>query len=163
MKKRFLNILLIPALLFALQSCFVAKKYSRPEVVDEDYYRTDSLEQDSATIADISWKEMFTDPFLISHIEKALENNIDIRIALQQIVSAQAYFKQGKQGQFPTLNVNGRVNYQELARNSQFGSFFDGSITQYELSAGLSWEADIWGKIRSTRRAFEASYLQSLA
>lgn len=163
MKKSILNILLIPVLLFTLQSCFVAKKYTRPDVVEEDYYRTDSLALDSATISDLSWKEMFTDPYLASHIERTLENNIDIRIALQQIVSARAYFNQGKQGQLPTLNINGRVNYQELARNSQFGSFFDGSITQYELSAGLSWEADIWGKIRSTRRAFEATYLQSLA
>ncbi len=163
MEKRLLNIVLIPVLFFTLQSCFVAKKYARPVVVEEDYYRTDSLEQDSATIADISWKQMFTDPNLEGHIERALENNIDIRIALQQIVSARAYFKQGKLGQLPTLGINGRVNYQELARNSQFGSFFDGAITQYELSGALSWEADIWGKIRSTRRAFEASYLQSLA
>lgn len=163
MRKSLLNILLVPALLFTLQSCFVAKKYTRPDLVEEDYYRTDSLALDSATIADISWREMFTDPYLTAHIETALENNIDIRIALQQIVSAQAYFNMGKQGQLPTLNVNGRVNYQELARNSQFGSFFDGSITQYDLAAGLSWEADIWGKIRSTKRAFEATYLQSLA
>jgi NodT family efflux transporter outer membrane factor (OMF) lipoprotein len=55
------------------------------------------------------------------------------------------------------------VTYQELAKNSQFGSFFDGAITQYELTGTLSWEADIWGKIRSSKRAFEASYLQSVA
>src|SRR5690606_20051989 len=56
-----------------------------------------------------------------------------------------------------------RVNYQRLARNSQFGQFFNGSLTQYEVSALLSWEADIWGKIRSTKRAAQASYLQSVA
>lgn len=163
MKKSLLNFLFLPFLVFTLQSCFVAKKYSRPVVVEEEYFRTDSLEQDSASIADVSWKQLFTDVHLTAHIERALENNIDIRIALQQIVAARAYFNQGKQGQLPTVNITGRVNYQELARNSQFGSFFDGAITQYELSAGLSWEADIWGKIRSTRRAFEATYLQSLA
>ena len=153
----------IPVLLVTLQSCFVAKKYTRPEVVNSEYFRTDSLAQDSATLADVSWREMFTDPILVSHIEKGLTQNIDIRVALQQIGIAQAYYLQGKAGNLPTLNASGRVNYQELARNSQFGEFFDGAITQYELTGTLSWEADIWGKIRSNKRAFEASYLQSVA
>ena len=153
----------LPVLLMVLQSCFVAKKYTRPVVVDEGYFRTDSLAQDSTTLADLSWRELFTDPILVSHIEKGLEENIDIRIALQQIVSARAYFLQGKAGYLPAFNAAGRVNYQELARNSQFGSFFDGAITQYEITGNLSWEADIWGKIRSTKRAMEASYLQSVA
>lgn len=154
---------IIPVILVTLQSCFVATKYTRPAVVEETHFRTDRLPQDSVTVADISWRELFTDPLLVSYIEAGLERNIDIRIALQQIVSAQAYYRQGKAGNLPTLTGNGRVNYQQLARNSQFGSFFDGSLTQYELSGTLSWEADIWGKIRSNKRAFEAAYLQSVA
>jgi outer membrane protein, multidrug efflux system len=157
------RIAVIPVMLVTLQSCFVAKKYTRPEVVHSEYFRTDSLAQDSATIAEISWRELFTDTILISHIEKALEQNIDIRIALQQIAAASAYYRQGKAGYLPTFNAAGRVNYQELSRNSQFGSFFNGAITQYEVTGALSWEADIWGKIRSNRRATEASYLQTVA
>lgn len=158
-----IRVTLVPLLLIVLQSCFVAKKYTRPEVVESKYFRTDSLASDSATLADISWRELFTDPILVSHIEKGLAQNIDIRVALQQIVSARAYYLQGKSGYLPTLNAAGRVNYQELARNSQFGEFFDGAVTQYELAGSLSWEADIWGKIRGNKRAFEASYLQSVA
>lgn len=164
MKKNILfKVALFPIVLVSLQSCFVAKQYQRPEVVTSEYFRTDSLAQDSASLGDISWREMFADPKLVALIETGLEQNIDIRVALHQIEIAEAYFKQGKQGYLPTLNANGRVNYQELSRNSQFGSFFNGSLTQYELSAGLSWEADIWGKIRSSRRASEASYLQTVA
>lgn len=162
-KHIFFRIAIVPVLLVTMQSCFVARQYSRPEVVDSEYFRTDALARDSATIADVSWREMFTDPILVGHIERGLERNIDIRVALQQIEIARAYFLQGKQGYLPTLNATGRVNYQALSRNSQFGSFFSGSITQYEVTAGLSWEADIWGKIRSARRASEASYLQSVA
>lgn len=157
------KIAIIPVLLFGLQSCFVAKKYTRPDVVNSAYFRTDSLSQDSVNLADVSWRELFTDSLLVSYIEKGLEQNIDLRMALQQIVSARAYFQQGKAGYLPNLTAQGRVNYQELARNSQFGSFFDGAITQYEITGSLSWEADIWGKIRSTRRASEAAYLQSVA
>jgi len=153
----------IPLMLLTLQSCFVAKKYTRPEVVNSTYFRTDSLEQDSTTLADVSWRTLFTDPELVSYIEKGLEQNIDIRVALQQINIARAYYLQGKAGYLPSLSAAGRVNYQELAGNSQFGSFFNGSITQYEIPVSLSWEADIWGKIRSNKRAFEATYLQSVA
>src|SRR5690606_37300365 len=53
--------------------------------------------------------------------------------------------------------------HQELARNSQFGSFFNGSLDQYELAGSLSWEADIWGKIRSNKRASQANYLKTVA
>jgi NodT family efflux transporter outer membrane factor (OMF) lipoprotein len=146
-----------------LQSCFVAKKYDRPEVVNSATFRTDSLSQDSLSVATLSWRELFKDPFLTSYIEKGLENNIDIRIAIQQILAARAYYQQGRAGSLPTLSATGRVTYQELSRNSQFGSIFDGSLTQYELSAGLSWEADIWGKIRSNKRALQSAYLQSVA
>lgn len=161
--RRFFAFAALPVLLVTMQSCFVARPYSRPEVVQSEYFRTDSLARDSASIAELSWRELFTDPILVNHIERALEQNIDIRVALHQIDIARSYYLQGKQGQLPTLNGAGRVNYQELSRNSQFGSFFSGAITQYEVSIGLSWEADIWGKIRSTQRAATATYLQTIA
>lgn len=157
------KIALAPALLLALQSCFVAREYERPQAVDQEQYRTDQLPEDSVTIAGLSWQELFTDDTLAAHIEEGLENNMDIRIALQRIVAAEAYFKQGKTGNLPVIGVGAQVTHQEMAGNSQFGSFFDGALNQYDLTANLSWEADIWGKIRSNKRAMEASYLQSVA
>lgn len=157
------KLIFAPVLLVSLQSCFVARDYQRPEVVDETHFRTDQLPQDSLTIAEVSWKELFSDPLLIGYIEEGLENNLDIRIALQQIVAAEAYYKQGKAGYLPTLGASGQVTHQQLAKNSQMGALYDGGITQFELSANASWEADIWGKIRSSKRAFEASYLQTVA
>lgn len=164
MKKYFIyKFSYIPVLLLSLQSCFVAKDYSRPDVIEETSFRTDLIPEDSLTMAEVSWQEIFTDPNLQGYIEEGLDNNVDIRVALQQVEAANAYFRQGKSLYFPTLNATGQVNHQNLSRNSQFGSFFDGAITQYELSGQLSWEADIWGKIRSNRRATEASFLQSVA
>ena len=157
------KLIFAPVFLVFLQSCFVAKNYKRPEVVNESYYRTDKLPADSITIAGISWKELFSDSSLINYIEQGLENNIDIRIALQQIVAANAYYRQSKAAYLPTLGINGQVTYQKLSKNSQFGTFFNGSISQFELSGSTSWEADIWGKIRSNKRAFEASYLGTVA
>ncbi len=161
-KKRLYTIVLAVSLPFLLVSCFAAKEYERPEVVNEANYRTDNLPQDSLSMASVSWKELFTDAQLQNYIEEGLQNNIDIRIAIQQIAAAEAYLKQGKAGYFPTLNGNATYTRQELSENSQFGGQFS-SLNQYQVSAGLSWEADIWGKIRSNKRAFQASYLQTIA
>lgn len=91
---------LIPFLFF---SCFAAKDYERPEkeLTLNDYYRTDKLAADSLSMALFSWKEVFTDTILQRHIDTGLEKNIDIRVALQQMLIAQAYVKQGKLPFFP--------------------------------------------------------------
>jgi NodT family efflux transporter outer membrane factor (OMF) lipoprotein len=153
--------------MLTLQSCFVTKEYVKPEItalnIDESNFRSDKISQDSITMADVSWRDLFTDAVLTQYIEKGLQSNIDIRVALQQIIASEAYFKQGKAGNYPTFSVNAQYTHQELARNSQFGSFFDGALDQYELTGAVSWEADIWGKIRSNKRAFQASYLQTVA
>lgn len=149
-----------------LQSCFVAKDYNRPEqVINEKLYRTDQLSQDSLSMADISWKEIFTDQKLAQYIEKGLSNNLDIRIALQNIEAAQAYVKQGKAAYFPTITGNASYTHSTQSMNSQLGPLLGSRqfLNQYEISGSLSWEADIWGKIRSNQRAFVASYLQSVS
>jgi len=152
--------------IFALQSCFVAKDYQRPnDIVNEQYFRTDNIQQDSLSIANLSWKDVFTDQKLSQYIDQALVNNLDVRIALQNIEVANAYLKQGKAAYFPTLNANASYSYSTPSLNSMSGQamterdYFD----QYDLSASLSWEADIWGKIRSSKRAASATYLQTIA
>lgn len=156
--------IMVPAVLLSLQSCFVAKEYDRPEtVVQEDYYRTDLLPQDSLTMADVSWRELFTDPQLAGYIEEGLKNNLDIRIALQQMEIAQAYMKQGRAAYFPTLGIQAQASYQEMSDNTMMGALSDGGTEQFDLTANLTWEADIWGKIRSADRATQSSYLQSVA
>jgi NodT family efflux transporter outer membrane factor (OMF) lipoprotein len=156
---RFLFIAVLPLL---LASCFAAKNYERPEVVNEANFRTDNLPQDSLSMAAVSWKELFTDKVLQGHIDEGLADNIDIRVALQRILAAAAYVKQGRAAFYPSLQGLAQYTHQELSGNSQFGGQFN-SLDQYQLSAGLSWEADIWGKIRSQKRAFQAGYLQSVA
>ncbi len=153
---------MLGAVLLSLQSCFVAKNYKRPDIVKEEYYRTDNITRDSLTIATVKWEDLFTDPDLQKYIREGLENNIDIRVALQQINEAQAYLKQGKAAFLPTLNGNAQYTHQELSGNSQFGNQFS-ALDQFQLAGNLSWEADIWGKIRSNERAYNASYLQTVA
>jgi len=161
----FSKAILVVLMTLTLHGCFVAKEYTRPELSEtQSLYRTENLPTDSMSIAEVSWKTMFEDTYLSQYIEEGLQNNMDVRIAIQQMLAAEAYAKQGKAGYFPTFNVGPNYTHQELSKNSQFGSFLSNTSTdQYDITANLSWEADIWGKIRSNRRATQAAYLQNVA
>jgi len=147
-----LIVVLITSLL--LQSCFVAKDYKSPEVKTANLYRTNQV-SDSTSIASISWDKLFTDSFLQQYINEGLTNNYDVQIALESLKAAEATMKQSKKGNLPTLSGNASWLNQSYKSSDNFN--------QYELSGALSWEADIWGKIRSNKRAAVASYLQTVA
>jgi NodT family efflux transporter outer membrane factor (OMF) lipoprotein len=164
MKNKIYRVALLGLTATVMQSCFVAKDYKRPELKTADLYRNEVVSTDTTSLANVSWDKIFTDPLLQGYISKGLQNNLDIRIAMQNIVAAQATMKQGKAGYFPSLSVGTDWTHQELSKNSQFGAFLaDRSTNQYQLSGNLSWEADIWGKIRSNKRATNAAYLQTTA
>lgn len=161
---KYIKIIVVVVLPMLLVSCFSAKTYERPEneLLKANYFRTDSLQKDSVSMALVSWRTLFTDSILQNYIAEGLQNNIDIRKAIQQILISEAFLKQGKAGYLPALDLTAQYAHSELSSNSQFGAQFN-RLDQYQISGGLSWEADIWGKIRSNKRAFEATYLQSVA
>src|SRR5690606_16899754 len=86
-----------------LTSCVARKPYERPDniIPQETLFRSDQLPQDSTSLGAVSWKEIFTDQVLQNHISKALDHNLDIRMALQNIVSAEAFLKQSKAAYLP--------------------------------------------------------------
>lgn len=149
-----------------LSSCMVRKEYERPAAaVDEKLFRTDKLPQDSTSIANVSWKEIFTDPILQGHITKALENNLDVRIAVQNITSAEAYLKQAKAAYEPTLSIGPNYTFQTQSINTQFGQIIGERryVNQFDITATIGWEADLWGKMKSQQKAQLATYLGTLA
>ncbi|KIC62989.1 efflux transporter outer membrane subunit [Chryseobacterium taiwanense] len=154
------------AILAAVSSCMARKEYERPQnVVDEKLFRTDMLPSDSTNIANVSWKDIFTDPILQQHITKALENNLDIRIALQSITSAEAYLKQSKAAYMPTLTVGPGYTFQTQSLNTQTGQLFGQRryINQLDLTASVGFEADLWGKLKAQEKAQMATYLGTVA
>lgn len=153
-------------ILGAISSCATRKEYERPKnVTDEKLFRTDMLPKDSTNMANISWKEIFTDPILQGHISKALNNNLDIRIALQSISSAEAYLKQSKAAYQPTLSVGPNYTFQTQSLNTQFGQIIGERryVNQFDITASLGWEADLWGRMKSQEKAQLATYLGTVA
>lgn len=156
--------LLLTAVL--VSSCKIRQDYERPkDLVEDKLYRTDMLPKDSVSVAQVSWKEIFTDAVLQKHISKALENNLDIRIALQNIASAEAYLKQSKAAYAPTLTVGPGYTFQTQSLNTQFGQIIGERryVNQFDVTASLGWEADIWGKLRGQQKAQMATYLGTVA
>lgn len=164
MKNNIYKITLLLLTAIVMQSCFVAKDYKRPDVKTDNLYRSEKVSTDTLSLANVSWDKIFTDPILQAYIKKGLENNYDVRIAMQNLAAAQATMLQGKAGFFPTLTATADWTHQELSKNSQMGAIVSNtSVDQYQLTETLSWEADIWGKIRSNKRGTKASYLQTNA
>ncbi len=164
MNKRIYKVVIPVLAAFVMQSCFTAKTYERPQVQTDNLYRMETVSTDTTSLGDLAWNKLFTDPQLQEYINKGLQNNLDIRIAMQNIAASEAYMKQGKAGYFPSIGLGADWTHQEMSKNSQFGALTsDRSSDQYQLAANLSWEADIWGKIRSNQRATGANYLQTIA
>ncbi|WP_224488462.1 efflux transporter outer membrane subunit [Robertkochia flava] len=146
-----------------LQSCFVARNYERPEVEELEavnLYRNVGAEIDSQSVAEISWRNFFQDTLLHNYIEEALANNIDLQIAAEQVLIAESLLKQGKAGYLPRLDTQARFN--DLGFSENMDNRPPNLYTQeFALTGGLSWEADVWGRIRSNKRALEASFYRS--
>ena len=160
MHKKFLNyflIVLVTGLVFT--SCTVTKPYERPEVALDSLYRNvESV--DTNTIARLKWKEVFQDVYLLDLIEKGVSNNLDLKSAIERISQAQAYFEQSGAALLPTLNANAGVSANRFSASQ---SPVKRNSMQYQLGVSSGWEIDIWGKLKSNRRAAFASLLQTEA
>jgi NodT family efflux transporter outer membrane factor (OMF) lipoprotein len=146
-------ILYFLVLIVALSSCKILEPFKQPDIVTEKTLFRDLPVNDSSTIASIPWKSFFSDKNLQSLIEEAIKNNPDLQIAVARMKKAEATLKQSKAAFFPTLSAN--ALYQNIGG--------PGALKGFELNGSTSWEADIWGKLRNTRRANLASFLGSEA
>ncbi|MCT4643677.1 MAG: TolC family protein [Carboxylicivirga sp.] len=139
-------------LILISQSCLVSKNYERPDDLPiADTYRTEAAAAFMDSITLLSWQQYFKDPVLIDHIKTALDNNRDYAMATNQLLRANALVKQSKAALLPGISVNAN------AQNTLEGEQSD----NYLLNGSISWEADLWGKIRSNKRASVAAYMSS--
>lgn len=147
-----------------LSACSVTKKYERPTTVSTDKLYRDQASADSTTIADMPWQSVFKDEKLNALIQKGLDQNLNLKNAIENIVQARASLRQSKLAYYPTfqLDANAAHNKQsEAGLNFPAGININTLTTTYKLGLSTSWEADIWGKLSSSKRAALATYLAS--
>ena len=107
--KRYL--ILVFAGLLLLPGCNLYKKYESEAAVRENIMGDVVDAQDTLSIGDLGWRDVFKDPLLQQLIETALINNIDMRTAQLTMEQAQNEVKSAKWGYAPTLSLSPSVTY----------------------------------------------------
>lgn len=165
--KRSVLFLCAMVLTAAVNSC-VTRKYQSPALDLPAAFRTDSTGSVSDSgIATISYHAFFSDPVLLQLIDSGITRNYNLQVAIKQIDYAAQAFKQAKWNNVPTLSLTaGQASISRPSDNSLNGltaSQFLGQsyIADYTTGLNISWEADIWGKIKSRKDAALADYLGS--
>ena len=171
------QIFIVLMTVLALASC-VTQKYQQPGMTPEgQLYRdttstiatvvTDTASAgDTSSIASLPYTQLFTDTVLQSLIAEGLRENLDLKTAVQRINEAQANLLQSRAAFLPSLDGNASVtrNKQSIAALNlppDFVGAFPLSTTTYQAGLSTSWEADIWGKLRSAKRIAMANLLAS--
>ncbi|WP_086244961.1 efflux transporter outer membrane subunit [Campylobacter devanensis] len=98
-----------------------------------------------------SWWESFGDERLNLLIQKALQNNSDLLIALNNIEKARVSLRLDRIEYLPNISLQGEASKSDKGYNNP-------TVEQFSLSAVLSYELDLWGRVRNTANASEAAY-----
>ncbi|WP_196858971.1 efflux transporter outer membrane subunit [Pedobacter sp. CAN_A7] len=150
-------------LVLTLSACGVTKKYTPPAIKTDSLYRENSA-ADTTIMANLPWQELFSDPLLKDLIQEGLQQNLDLKNAIQNIVQAQATLRQARLAFLPDLTASanaGRNKTSEAGLNFPPGININTLTNSFQLQLNTTWEADIWGKLSSSKRAALADYLQT--
>jgi len=150
---------IIVLIIMVLVSCKIVHPYEQPTAATAGLYR-DQATTDTTTLASLPYTEMFSDTILQGLIREGIAQNLDLKVAYTRIQQSQAYYEQNRAAFQPTLNANVGVTRLRLSEAQGFGRT---NTTQYQLGVSSSWEADIWGRLKSSRKAGLATLLQTEA
>jgi multidrug efflux system outer membrane protein len=154
------SLILFVFIVCMITSCNIIRPYKSPEISKRNLFR-DKNPTDTTSIASLPYSEMFRDTILQGLIREGIEENLDLKVAYTRIRQSEAYFRQSTAALFPTLNGNVGLTESRLSEVQGFG--IRTRLTQYQIGVSSSWEADVFGRLRSNRRAAFAALLQTEA
>jgi len=150
------SLILVVVSMFVL-SCAMGPDYSRPDIPTSDSFRMAEEQKDLPSLANVPWWELYKDEELQRLIRIALEENKDLKRAVASIDEFQARLFTARTDFAPQLSATGNF---PIARQGGFAfPGFPNPFNHYGQGS-LSWELDIWGRIR---RANEAGLADLLA
>ncbi|WP_302405963.1 MULTISPECIES: efflux transporter outer membrane subunit [Bacteroidales] len=140
-----------------LSSCGIYTNYQRSESlpVDSLYRDVPKVMQDTASLADLSWRELFTDPLLVKWIEAGLEKNSDLQIARLRTEEAQASLRASRLSFLPSVSLTPQGSL------SSFGGAKPSKT--YSLGGTAEWEIDAFGSLRNAKKGSHAAWEASRA
>ncbi len=143
-------------LLTGLSGCHIYRTYERPELSGVDsLYRVPAMTEDTMSLADFSWKELFTDTVLQQLIEKGIANNTDLNIARLKVREAEALLTSSKLAYLASVSLTPQGTIKSIEGNSP--------TKTYNLAASADWELDIFGRLTNAKREAKAVLEQSQA
>lgn len=151
---------LLPLLLLA--GCTLGPNYRRPSVPVPGQYRGAAAPPTEASLADTKWPDLFQDDTLKQLMAAALEHNLDLALAAERVAEERDRFRIAGANQYPFLYAAGQFSATRPSRIGSnpmvpAGASLDASYTQ--LGAALSWELDLWGRLRRLTESARAQYL----
>lgn len=144
-------------LVSTLSSCHIYRSYERPEsvTVSDSLFRNPTETADTASIASLSWKELFQDKQLQALIEKGLAHNTDLNIARLKVKEAEALLMTSRLSYLPSVSLNPEGALTSLDGNKPSKT--------YNLAVSAEWEIDLFGKVLNAKRGAQAALEQSEA
>jgi multidrug efflux system outer membrane protein len=148
-----------------LVGCAMGPNYKRPAVPTPASFRNapPAGGDAAASIADAKWQSLFNDETLNQMVTKSLANNFDLRIAAERAEEARAQLGITRANQYPFVDVQAGLT---ASRSSTLGTLpvppgtkLGGTLTS--IGAALSWEVDLWGRLRRLTESARAQYLAS--
>lgn len=158
-----------------MTGCGIYSSYTRPDDLQVDGIYGDAgpsaaavatgatAVADTTSIADIAWRDFFTDPYLQRLIDSVLARNADMRIAFLRVEESEASLKAAKLAFIPSfgLPLSGGVNGNMTFNNG--GTQSSGVNYSYQLPLSASWQVDLFGGLRNAKKQAQAGLLQSQA
>ena len=150
------NIIAAAAVSMMLTGCGLYNKYEKTVQEPANIFGSNVLSgsaAEDATVADMSWREFFTDPLLQNLIEQALANNTDLNTARINIEKSEISLKTKKLAYLPSVYFK--------PQGSLYS--FDGATPtkSYTIPLDVSWDIDVFGSITNKKRAAKAALLQA--
>ena len=159
--------LAISAALLLISACSVGPDYVRPALETPAAYKETEAAKNSQSVDDVvsrSWWEIFADPELNSLEQQVEISNQNVAQAEAQFRQARALVQAARAAYFPTVTVGvGITRTATSATSGASTSRNNQTFTQHSLPVDVSWELDVWGRIRRTVESSEATAQASAA
>jgi NodT family efflux transporter outer membrane factor (OMF) lipoprotein len=152
-------------LLSLLTGCAIGPNYKRPVVQAPTQYRQPipvTGPAEKASISDLAWANLFQDEVITRLVKTALVQSNDLEAATQRVLEARAQLGITRSQLAPQVSASGSFT---AARTSTLGSFnfippgSNLAVSYTQAGLNLSWELDIWGRIRRLTESARAQYL----
>jgi multidrug efflux system outer membrane protein len=142
-------------------SCMLGPSYERPKMPVPPEHRFQQGPTVEASLADLPWWEVMKDPVLQRLLEEAIAGNLDLVTATARVEETRAQYGIAKSFLFPEVNATASYTTDQTSLLSEppQGTRRSKNHQNYSVAFPISWEIDLFGRIRRDKEAAFARYL----